>query len=58
MLRRPRRREYGAVFRCALGSEPQLIVNDEVADFCWWDPRSPCRDGMSPIDAEIAKRVN
>ncbi|HEX2299908.1 MAG TPA: hypothetical protein VHH34_15595 [Pseudonocardiaceae bacterium] len=37
--------------------EPQLVVNDEVADFCWWDPHSPPRDTMSQIDTEIARRV-
>ena len=57
LLRRPRRREYGAIFRCSLAGEPQLVVNDDVADFRWWDPRSPRWDDMSPIDAEIARRV-
>ncbi len=56
-LRRPTRREYAAIYWTVLQGEPQLIVNDEVSDFHWWDPGSPPSDGMSPIDAEIARRV-
>lgn len=56
-LRRPTRQEYAAIYRTALQDEPQLIVNDEVSGFHWWDPGSPPSDGMSPIDTEIARRV-
>jgi 8-oxo-dGTP diphosphatase len=37
-LQWPTRREYGAVYRTALQVEPQLVVNDEISDFRWWDP--------------------
>ncbi|MGH3935422.1 MAG: NUDIX hydrolase [Pseudonocardiaceae bacterium] len=56
-LQRPARREYAAVYRTALEAKPKLIVNDEVSDFRWWDPFSPLSDDMSPLDAEIGKRV-
>lgn len=54
---RPTRREYAAVYRTVLQVRPQLVVNDEVSDFQWWDPRSPLSDDMSPLDAEIGRRV-
>ncbi len=56
-LQRPARREYGAIYRTALEVKPQLVVNDEVSDFQWWDPCSPLSDDMSPLDAEIGRRV-
>lgn len=56
-LRRPTRREYAAIYRTALQDEPRLVVNDEVSDFHWWNPGSPPSDDMSPIDAEIVRRV-
>ncbi len=56
-LRRPTRREFAAVYRTALQVKPQLVVNDEVSDFRWWDPCSPLGDDMSPLDAEIGRRV-
>jgi 8-oxo-dGTP pyrophosphatase MutT (NUDIX family) len=56
-LRSPTRREYLAVYRTGLRHAPQLVVNDEAADFRWWDPRSPLFDGLNPLDAEIASRV-
>lgn len=54
---RPTRREYAAVYRTVLQVTPQLVVNDEVSDFCWWNPCSPPSDDMSPLDAEISRRV-
>ncbi len=56
-LQRPTRREYAAVYRTALQVRPQLVVNDEVSDFQWWDPCLPLSDDMSPLDAEIGRRV-
>ena len=56
-LQRPARREYGAIYRCALPVEPPLVVNDEIAAFRWWDPRSPLIENMSPLDAELARRT-
>jgi 8-oxo-dGTP pyrophosphatase MutT (NUDIX family) len=56
-LTRPARREYAAVYRLVLRAMPQLAADDEVLDFRWWDPRSPLPEDMSPLDAEIARRV-
>jgi 8-oxo-dGTP diphosphatase len=56
-LRSPPRREYTAVYRTELRGRPRLMINDEVADFRWWDPRSPLDAGMNPLDAEIGCRV-
>jgi 8-oxo-dGTP diphosphatase len=56
-LRSPSRREYVAVYRTELRAVPRLVVNDEAAHFCWWNPRSPLGDGMNPLDAEIGRRV-
>ncbi|MGH3799099.1 MAG: NUDIX hydrolase [Pseudonocardiaceae bacterium] len=56
-LRRPTRREYAAIYQTALQVKPQLVVNDEVSDFRWWDPGSPLSEDMSPLDAEIGRRV-
>jgi ADP-ribose pyrophosphatase YjhB (NUDIX family) len=56
-LQRPTRREYAAVYRTVLQVQPQLVVNDEISDFRWWDPSSLLSDDMSPLDAEIGRRV-
>lgn len=56
-LRRPARRESAAVYRCALTAGPRLVVNEEIAGFHWWDPRSRCPRTMSPLDAEIGRSV-
>jgi 8-oxo-dGTP diphosphatase len=57
LLARPARREYAAVYRLVLRAMPQLVADDEVLDFRWWDPRSPLPGDMSPLDAEIGRRV-
>ena len=56
-LTHPVRREYAAVYRLVLRTTPQLAADEEVLDFRWWDPRSPLPADMSPLDAEIARRV-
>ena len=56
-LTRPARREYAAVYRLMLPAIPQLAADDEILDFRWWDPRSPLPEDMSPLDAEIGRRV-
>ena len=56
-LTSPARREYAAVYRLVLRAMPLLAADDEVLDFRWWDPRSPLAEDMSPLDAEIARRV-
>ena len=56
-LTKPKRRELLAVYRVQLQTVPRLIVNDEVQDFRLWRPSEPVSEDMSPLDAEIARRV-
>jgi 8-oxo-dGTP diphosphatase len=56
-LMAPERRELLAVYRVQLQVVPRLTVNDEALDFRWWPPAEPVTKDMSPLDAEIAKRV-
>ncbi|MBB5156781.1 NUDIX hydrolase [Saccharopolyspora phatthalungensis] len=56
-LVRPARHEYAAVYRTDLKAVPRLVVNDEASDFQWWIPHTPPAVDMSPIDAEIGRRV-
>ncbi|MCC8247081.1 NUDIX hydrolase [Saccharothrix luteola] len=53
----PDRHELLAIYRVRLRAAPRLLVNDEALDFLWWPPADPVVDGMSPLDAEIARRV-
>ncbi|MFC4857218.1 NUDIX hydrolase [Actinophytocola glycyrrhizae] len=56
-LVKPQRRELLAIYRVRLQSVPSLTVNDEVLAFRWWSPTDPVADAMSPLDAEMARRV-
>ncbi len=56
-LAKPERRELLAVYRVQLQAVHQLTVNDEALAFRWWSPAEPVSDDMSPLDAEIARRV-
>jgi 8-oxo-dGTP diphosphatase len=56
-LTKPERRELLAVYRVQLQVVPRLTVNDEALDFRWWPPSEPVSEDMSPLDAEIARRV-
>jgi len=56
-LTKPERRELLAVYRVQLPIVPRLTVNDEAVAFRWWPPSDPVSDDMSPLDAEIARRV-
>lgn len=56
-LTEPVRRELVAVYRLRLQARPRLVVNDEALDFRWWRPSEPVSGGISPLDAEIARRV-
>jgi 8-oxo-dGTP diphosphatase len=53
----PERRELLAIYRLRLQAVPALTVNDEALGFRWWPPTSPFDSDMSPLDAEIARRV-
>jgi 8-oxo-dGTP pyrophosphatase MutT (NUDIX family) len=56
-LVQPVRREFLAVYRVRLRAMPRLVVNDEALAFRWWRPSEPVSERMSPLDAEIARRV-
>jgi len=56
-LTKPKRRELLAVYRVRLPVVPRLTANDEAQDFRWWLPSEPASEDMSPLDAEIARRV-
>jgi 8-oxo-dGTP diphosphatase len=43
------------VFAVHLGEAPDLVDNDEMNQFVWWDVASDGWDGLSPIDAAIAR---
>jgi len=45
-----------AVFTVVLGSAPDLVENDELNSFMWWDPTAELCDGLCLLDAEIARR--
>jgi 8-oxo-dGTP diphosphatase len=53
----PEHRELLAIYRLDLQVVPTLTVNEEALDFRWWSPTSPLDNNMSPLDAEIARRV-
>lgn len=57
-LTRPERRELLAVYRTRLRGTPDLTPNEEALDFRWWLPSDPVSDDMSPLDAEVARRVS
>jgi 8-oxo-dGTP pyrophosphatase MutT (NUDIX family) len=56
-LTKPERQEFLAVYRVQLQVVPRLTVNDETQDFRWWLPSEQVSGDMSPLDAEIARRV-
>ncbi|TDV56460.1 NUDIX hydrolase [Actinophytocola oryzae] len=57
VLTKPVRRELLAIYRVRLPVSPSLTTNDEALDFQWWPPARPVSEDMSPLDAEIARRV-
>jgi 8-oxo-dGTP diphosphatase len=56
-LVKPKRHEVLAIYRLHLDALPQLTVNEEALAFRWWPPSDPVSEDMSPLDAEIARRV-
>lgn len=56
-LTMPQRRELAAVYQVQLQIVARLTVNDEALDFRWWPPSEAVSENMSPLDAEIARRV-
>ncbi|MHB8378646.1 MAG: NUDIX hydrolase [Acidimicrobiales bacterium] len=49
--------EYvAAVFVVTLDSAPDLVASDELNRFIWWDSTRELFYGLSPLDAEVARR--
>jgi 8-oxo-dGTP diphosphatase len=44
------------IFTLTLDSAPDLIENEELNNFVWWDPASDVWEGLSRVDAEIVRR--
>jgi 8-oxo-dGTP diphosphatase len=55
-LAQPPRQEFAAVYHTVLAAVPELLINDEVLGFRWWNAGSPVLSDMSPLDAEIGRR--
>lgn len=49
-------RYLAAVFTVVIGSAPHLVESEELNRFIWWDPTGELWDGLSPLDAEVARR--
>jgi 8-oxo-dGTP diphosphatase len=45
-----------AIFTVGVDLAPELIESDELNNFVWWDPAGELFDGLSPLDAEVARR--
>ena len=45
-----------AVFAVTLTSAPKPVVSEELNSFVWWDPTGELIVGLSPLDAEVARR--
>ena len=45
-----------AVYSVVLDSAPDLVESDELSSFKWWNPTIELFDGLSPVDAEVARR--
>jgi 8-oxo-dGTP diphosphatase len=50
-------RYLAAVFSIHLDSEPNLVESDELTSFLWWDPSTDVWDSLSPLDAEVVRRL-
>ncbi|MET8762914.1 NUDIX hydrolase [Lentzea sp. NPDC004782] len=53
----PDRHELLAVYRVRLQAAPRLLVDAEALGFLWWPPSDAVGEDMTPLDAEIARRV-
>lgn len=49
-------RHWAAVFNAGFGAPPATGPNDEMDDFRWWNVGADLWEGLSPIDAEVARR--
>jgi 8-oxo-dGTP diphosphatase len=49
-------RHLAAVFNIGLPNRPEPVENDEMEEFRWWHAGTGLWPGLSPIDAEVARR--
>ncbi len=49
-------RHWAAVYTVAIDAPPTTEANEEMADFRWWTVSSDVWEGLSPLDAEVARR--
>ncbi len=49
-------RHWAAVFSTEFQTPPATVENDEMSEFRWWEVGSSLWDGLSPLDAEVARR--
>lgn len=50
-------RHLVAVFAVVLDSAPNLVVNDEMNNFVWWNPAGELWDALSPLDAVLLTKT-
>jgi len=48
-------KHLAAVFSLVLTGAPELVENDELNSFEWWDPTSETWDGLCLLDAQVAR---
>ena len=49
-------RHAAAVFNISFQHRPEPVENDEMEEFRWWHADAELWPGLSPIDAEVARR--
>ena len=50
-------RHWAAVFNVSFDAPPRTAANEEMADFRWWTVNTDLWEGLSPLDAEVARAV-
>jgi 8-oxo-dGTP diphosphatase len=49
-------RHWAAVFNVSFDAPPVAEASEEMDDFRWWTVNSDVWEGLSPLDAEVARR--
>jgi len=49
-------RHWAAVFNVTFDAPPVTEASEEMADFRWWTVNGDLWEGLSPLDAEVARR--
>jgi 8-oxo-dGTP diphosphatase len=56
VLGRQATRHWAAIFNVSVDAPPMTEANEEMADFRWWTVKADLWEGLSPLDAEVARR--